>query len=71
MKLNACGSGIGLSISKMIVDSLGGQISVSSEEGAWTEFKFNVEWLNDNKRFCKEELKQSKNEEVQFLKIFL
>ena len=44
MKFNACGSGIGLSISKMIVESLGGQISVSSEEGEWTEFKFTIKW---------------------------
>ena len=42
MKFNACGSGIGLSISKMIIESLGGKISVASEEGEWTEFTFNV-----------------------------
>ena len=47
MKFNAWGSGIGLSISKMIVENLGGKISVSSEEGSWTEFMFTVKILND------------------------
>ena len=42
MKFNACGSGIGLSISKMIVENLGGKISVTSEEGEWSEFKFTI-----------------------------
>ena len=44
MKFNACGSGIGLSISKMIVENLGGKISVTSEEGEWSEFKFTIKW---------------------------
>ena len=42
LKFNANGSGIGLSISKMIVESLGGNIVVRSEEDKWTEFKFNI-----------------------------
>ena len=65
MKFNACGSGIGLSISKMIVESMGGQISVSSEEGEWTQFKFSIECFKNTKCFkWKEESKLDVNEEV-------
>ena len=41
--LNKSGTGIGLSISKMLVDLLGGEISIDSEEGKWTKFTFTVE----------------------------
>ena len=47
MKFNAWGSGIGLSISKMIVENLGGEISVDSEEGSWTEFSFYVKYTDN------------------------
>ena len=57
MKLNACGSGIGLSISKMIAESLGGKISVKSEEGEWTEFKFTIKLHSDN-FMIREEVKE-------------
>ena len=57
MKLNACGSGIGLSISKMIAESLGGKISVKSEEGEWTEFKFTIKLQSDN-FMIREEVKE-------------
>ena len=43
--LNKSGSGIGLSISKMLVEQLGGKIKVRSEEGKWTKFTFTVENL--------------------------
>lgn len=36
------GHGIGLSTVKKLVNSLGGEISISSVEGEWTEFKFNM-----------------------------
>ena len=65
MKFNACGSGIGLSISKMIVESLGGQISVSSEEGEWTQFRFCIECSKNTQYFkWEEESKLNVNEEV-------
>ena len=41
------GSGVGLSISKKFVESLGGQISVASEEGSWTEFTFTIKYTTD------------------------
>ena len=41
--LGQSGSGIGLSISKMIVESLGGEIKVSSEIGKWTDFTFIIQ----------------------------
>ena len=41
--LNKSGSGIGLSISKMLVEQLGGKIKVRSEEGKWTKFTFTIE----------------------------
>jgi len=36
------GTGIGLAIVKKLVDRLGGEITVRSEEGFWTEFTFTV-----------------------------
>ena len=41
--LNKSGSGIGLSISKMLVEQLGGKIKVRSEEGKWTWVIFTIE----------------------------
>ncbi len=32
------GTGLGLALSKQIIENLGGQLSVKSEEGRWTEF---------------------------------
>ena len=46
-KLNPSGSGIGLSISKMIVESLGGKIKVSSCENISTKFTFTVKNMID------------------------
>jgi PAS domain S-box-containing protein len=36
------GTGVGLSIVKKLVEGLGGEITVRSEEGLWTEFAFTV-----------------------------
>jgi len=36
------GTGVGLSIVKKLIEGLGGEITVRSEEGAWTEFTFMV-----------------------------
>ena len=47
-KLNQYGNGIGLSISKKIVESLGGQINASSEEGCWSLFTFTVKDMSNN-----------------------
>ena len=41
-KINQSGTGIGLSISKKLVESLGGTIKVRSQEGQWTEFIFTI-----------------------------
>ena len=41
-KLNTKGIGLGLNISKQIVDVLGGKIVIDSEFGKGTEFKFAV-----------------------------
>lgn len=40
--LNKSGTGIGLSISKMLVEQLGGEIKVESEVGSWTKFTFTI-----------------------------
>ena len=48
-KLNKSGSGLGLSISKRIVESLGGKIKVSSEENEWAKFTFTIKnTISDN-----------------------
>ena len=41
-QLNKWGSGIGLWISKKIVESLGGKITWESEDGKWTWFTFSI-----------------------------
>ena len=41
--LNQNGTGIGLSVSKKLVESLGGYIKVESREGSWTKFTFTIE----------------------------
>ena len=43
LQYNRSGTGIGLSISKMLSESLGGKIKVDSVEGCWTKFTFYVE----------------------------
>ena len=42
MKMNQKGTGIGLAISKKIVESLGGELIVKSEEGKYSEFSFTI-----------------------------
>lgn len=44
IKLNSFiqGSGLGLSIAKMIIERMGGAISVVSEVGVGTEFTFSI-----------------------------
>ena len=39
---NKKGTGIGLAISKKIVESLGGTITVDSKENKWTKFTFTI-----------------------------
>ncbi|CDW74661.1 multi-sensor hybrid histidine kinase [Stylonychia lemnae] len=41
-KLNQCGMGLGLSISKQIIEQLGGQISVKSQVCKGSSFKFTI-----------------------------
>ena len=70
-QLNQSGSGLGLSISKRIVESLGGKIKVKSREGEWTKFTFSIkiskEVVNEegsNKEELKEDLKEEELKEV-------
>jgi signal transduction histidine kinase len=39
--LNKAGSGLGLDLSKKIIESLGGKVNIYSEEGVGTQVKFN------------------------------
>jgi two-component system, OmpR family, aerobic respiration control sensor histidine kinase ArcB len=48
-KLNQKGTGIGLAISKKIIESLSGEITVESEENKLTCFSFTVELPKENK----------------------
>ena len=47
-KYNPTGSGIGLSISKKIVESLGGHISAQSEYGKYTKFTFTIKDMSSD-----------------------
>jgi two-component system sensor histidine kinase PhcS len=42
------GLGLGLSVSYAIINRHGGELRVSSEEGAWTEFSFDLKLATDN-----------------------
>jgi signal transduction histidine kinase len=46
--MNAQGTGLGLSICKNIIESMGGQIDVESEEGKGTCFKISIPTLISN-----------------------
>ena len=50
-QISQWGSGIGLSISKKIVESLGGEIGVESKEAEWTNFTFSIKILNEENEF--------------------
>ena len=54
-KLNKSGSGLGLSISKRIVESLGGKIKVSSRENEGTKFSFTVKNMHEEFKIAEEE----------------
>ena len=54
-KLNKSGSGLGLSISKRIVESLGGNIKVSSRENEGTKFKFTIKNMYEECQIVEEE----------------
>ncbi len=41
-KSEHAGTGIGLALVKKLVEGLGGEISVRSQEGSWTEFSFTI-----------------------------
>ena len=49
-KLNQSGSGLGLSISKRIVQSLGGRIKASSNENEWSKFTFTIRNVVETKK---------------------
>ena len=56
----------------MIVESLGGKISVNSEEGAWTEFTFNVKITENVQNNLHEESKLANIQEfVSYLIIYM
>ena len=61
-RLNKNGSGIGLNISKKIVESLGGAISIYSQEGSWTKIIFKIKWENYIENNFNEESKHEINE---------
>ena len=66
-KFNKSGSGLGLSISKKIVESLGGKISVKSEEGRQTVFKFTIKWIESDQINNEESKRNNIIEEVFYL----
>ena len=59
MKLNKSGSGLGLSISKKIIQSLGGKVSVESQEGFGTNFEFTINAIEHDVEL-REESKQAR-----------
>ena len=61
-RLNKSGSGIGLYISKKIVESLGGEIKVKSEEEKGSWFSFTIKDLEDE--YESENLIPQQNEEI-------
>ena len=61
-QLNQSGSCIGLSISKKIVESLGGKINVRSRENEWTKFTFTIK-LSKEESVSEEELISNSIEE--------
>ena len=70
-KLNQSGSGIGLSISKKIVESLDGKIKVSSRENEWTRFVFTIRNMHEAKIKIEESkenqrFEESKNFEIEW-----
>jgi signal transduction histidine kinase len=46
-RIEHSGTGVGLAIVKKLVDGLGGEITVQSEDGSWTEFTFTVPKVAD------------------------
>ena len=70
-KLNKWGSGLGLSISKRIIESLGGKISIDSEVGRWTSAEFTIKCEEFDKNRFDESDNQQINEEVCYKIFFL
>ena len=67
-QLNQSGSGLGLSISKKIVESLGGKIKVSSSENEWTKFTFTLKNMKEDIRRVEESKEEnSKQNELPYL----
>ncbi len=64
-RINQGGMGLGLSISKMIVEQLGGKIDVSSEPGQGSDFSFTIK---RNTEISEEEAKEEAKEEVIILR---